>query len=57
MSAQYTKDTAPPGFVYHEGLRRWLHPNDPETWGKVSRNSVCPCGSGKKYKHCHGLLS
>ena len=56
MSAQYTKDTAPPGFVYHEGLRRWLHPNDPETWGKVSRNSVCPCGSGKKYKHCHGNL-
>lgn len=56
MGAQYTKDTAPPGFVYHEGLRRWLHPNDPETWGKVSRNSVCPCGSGKKYKHCHGNL-
>lgn len=56
MSTQYTKDTAPPGFVYHEGLRRWLHPNDPETWGKVSRNSVCPCGSGKKYKHCHGNL-
>jgi preprotein translocase subunit SecA len=28
--------------------------NDPETWGKVGRNEVCPCGSGKKYKHCHG---
>ena len=27
---------------------------DPATWGKVSRNAVCPCGSGKKYKHCHG---
>lgn len=27
---------------------------DPSTWGKVSRNEACPCGSGKKYKHCHG---
>ncbi len=31
-----------------------LNPQDPATWGKVSRNAVCPCGSGKKYKHCHG---
>jgi preprotein translocase subunit SecA len=29
-------------------------PNNPETWGRVGRNEVCPCGSGKKYKHCHG---
>ncbi|RJF76117.1 preprotein translocase subunit SecA [Rhodopseudomonas palustris] len=29
-------------------------PNRPETWGKVGRNEDCPCGSGKKYKHCHG---
>ncbi|HEY0442077.1 MAG TPA: preprotein translocase subunit SecA [Xanthobacteraceae bacterium] len=29
-------------------------PNDPTTWGKVGRNEPCPCGSGKKYKHCHG---
>ena len=29
-------------------------PSDPATWGKVSRNAPCPCGSGKKYKHCHG---
>ncbi|GAB4373462.1 MAG: preprotein translocase subunit SecA [Kiloniellaceae bacterium] len=34
-----------------------IDPNDPSTWGKVSRNAVCPCGSGKKYKHCHGKLS
>ena len=27
---------------------------DPATWGKVGRNELCPCGSGKKYKHCHG---
>jgi preprotein translocase subunit SecA len=31
-----------------------MDPSDPSTWGKVSRNAVCPCGSGKKYKHCHG---
>ena len=31
-----------------------LDPNDPSTWGKVGRNDACPCGSGKKYKHCHG---
>ncbi|WP_422020906.1 preprotein translocase subunit SecA [Roseibium sp.] len=31
-------------------------PNNPETWGKVGRNEACPCGSGKKYKHCHGAL-
>ncbi len=29
-------------------------PQNPETWGKVARNDDCPCGSGKKYKHCHG---
>ncbi|HRO00189.1 preprotein translocase subunit SecA [Nitrobacter sp. TKz-YC01] len=29
-------------------------PNDPASWGKVGRNEDCPCGSGKKYKHCHG---
>jgi preprotein translocase subunit SecA len=31
-----------------------VDPNDPATWGKVARNDKCPCGSGKKYKHCHG---
>lgn len=29
-------------------------PSDPNSWGKVSRNELCPCESGKKYKHCHG---
>ncbi len=27
---------------------------DPSTWGNIARNALCPCGSGKKYKHCHG---
>ncbi|MCB1773156.1 MAG: SEC-C domain-containing protein, partial [Gammaproteobacteria bacterium] len=30
---------------------------DPSTWGRVGRNEPCPCGSGKKYKHCHGKLN
>jgi preprotein translocase subunit SecA len=28
--------------------------HNPRTWGKVSRNAPCPCGSGKKFKYCHG---
>jgi preprotein translocase subunit SecA len=32
-------------------------PNDPTSWGKVGRNETCPCGSGKKYKHCHGRFT
>jgi preprotein translocase subunit SecA len=36
------------------GTARAVDPNDPTTWGKVGRNDPCPCGSGKKYKHCHG---
>ena len=31
-----------------------IDPNDPETWRGLSRNAACPCGSGRKYKHCHG---
>ena len=33
-----------------------VDPNDPKTWGKVGRNAQCPCGSGKKFKQCHGAL-
>ncbi|OZA07694.1 MAG: hypothetical protein B7Y02_13565 [Rhodobacterales bacterium 17-64-5] len=38
--------TARPGFVE----------TDPATWGNPSRNDPCPCGSGEKFKHCHGKL-
>ena len=34
-----------------------MNPGDPATWGKVPRNAACPCGSGKKYKHCHGRVA
>jgi len=34
-----------------------LDPARPETWGKVGRNEPCPCGSGLRYKQCHGKLA
>ena len=33
-----------------------VDPSDPGTWGASGRNDPCPCGSGKKYKHCHGKV-
>jgi preprotein translocase subunit SecA len=34
-----------------------ITPETAEEWGKVGRNELCPCGSGKKYKHCHGKMN
>jgi preprotein translocase subunit SecA len=28
----------------------------PDGWENTGRNSTCPCGSGRKFKHCHGQL-
>ena len=47
---------APPGWELNQSLGRWVDPQDPETWGKVPRNATCPCGTGKKFKHCHGRV-
>jgi preprotein translocase subunit SecA len=44
------------GFAPVEEVRE-RDPNDPTTWGKVGRNETCPCGTGKKYKHCHGRFA
>ncbi|MBB2156702.1 preprotein translocase subunit SecA [Gluconacetobacter diazotrophicus] len=33
-----------------------IMPDDPSSWGETPRNALCPCGSGKKYKHCHGRM-
>ncbi|MEK9796598.1 MAG: SEC-C metal-binding domain-containing protein, partial [Alphaproteobacteria bacterium] len=47
-----------PSSVQARGLAMaGIDPNDPATWGKVPRNAACPCGSGKKYKHCHGRVA
>ncbi|MCH7692818.1 MAG: preprotein translocase subunit SecA [Proteobacteria bacterium] len=51
--------SAPPPPVLPIRLRQaapTLDPDDPATWGRVPRNAPCPCGSGKKYKHCHGRV-
>jgi len=45
---QPVRNAPPPGIK--------ADPNDPATWGKVARNAPCPCGSGKKFKHCHGKI-
>ena len=37
-------------------LAAGVDPADPATWGPSGRNDPCPCGSGKKYKHCHGRV-
>jgi preprotein translocase subunit SecA len=34
-----------------------VDPTNPSTWGTVGRNASCPCGSGKKYKFCHGRVT
>jgi preprotein translocase subunit SecA len=43
-----------PAMANGNGTQAERNPKDPTTWGKVGRNEVCPCGSGKKFKHCHG---
>ncbi|MFN4099431.1 MAG: preprotein translocase subunit SecA, partial [Pararhodobacter sp.] len=37
--------------------REGFDENDPATWGNPGRNDPCPCGSGQKFKHCHGRLA
>ena len=39
-----------------ERPRAAVDPADPSTWRATPRNALCPCGSGKKYKHCHGRI-
>jgi len=48
---------APPRMVTATPNRtQAVDPNDQATWAATPRNALCPCGSGKKYKHCHGRL-
>ncbi|MEL6808245.1 MAG: preprotein translocase subunit SecA [Pseudomonadota bacterium] len=39
-----------------EAVEKGFDENDRSTWGNPGRNDLCPCGSGKKFKHCHGRL-
>ncbi len=46
-----------PGRKKGNDMMSEFDPSDVSTWGQVSRNALCPCGSDKKYKYCHGKLS
>lgn len=53
-----TTDQPPQSAQVHQfPERRAFDQNDPTTWGKIQRNAACPCGSGKKFKQCHGKLN
>jgi preprotein translocase subunit SecA len=45
------------GAVMVGNSRVAVDPRNPSTWGSVGRNAACPCGSGKKYKYCHGRVT
>jgi preprotein translocase subunit SecA len=51
-------DDAPPAKepAHKRTAAAQIDPKNPDTWGRVLRNAPCPCGSGKKYKHCHGVV-
>jgi preprotein translocase subunit SecA len=49
------QQSAPPAQPFRHAKAE-IKADDPSTWGKVARNNPCPCGSGKKYKQCHGKL-
>jgi preprotein translocase subunit SecA len=53
-AAAAVKDAPPP--PTEEALAAGFDPEDRSTWGDPGRNDACPCGSGKKFKHCHGAL-
>jgi len=38
-------------------VRPGFNEADQSTWGAPGRNEKCPCGSGKKFKHCHGRVT
>jgi preprotein translocase subunit SecA len=46
----------PPSLLSDQSPSPMRNPSDPQNWGRVGRNEPCPCGSGKKFKHCHGAL-
>jgi preprotein translocase subunit SecA len=47
---------APPRMTMAPSRTPEVDPNDETTWAATPRNALCPCGSGKKYKHCHGKI-
>jgi preprotein translocase subunit SecA len=56
QAGQRPETEAPAATVRVRRAASQVNPGDPSTWGRVSRNAPCPCGSGKKFKHCHGQV-
>ncbi|WP_445809056.1 preprotein translocase subunit SecA [Yoonia sp.] len=57
MIAQFRQQqAAAAAMAAPEGARDGFDENDLATWGNPGRNDLCPCGSGKKFKHCHGRI-
>jgi uncharacterized protein YecA (UPF0149 family) len=54
--AESTSAPAPIGHVDMMAAAAGRNPDDRSPWGKVARNAPCPCGSGKRYKQCHGAF-
>ena len=54
--AEMEKAAAPQAPAQSSAAVAGFDETDPSTWGNPSRNEACPCGSGKKFKHCHGRL-
>jgi preprotein translocase subunit SecA len=56
MEATAQPATAETGAALPEAAPGFVE-SDPSTWGNPGRNGPCPCGSGRKFKHCHGRLA
>lgn len=52
---QTTEASGPPAPT-EDAIAAGFVADDPSTWGNPGRNDTCPCGSGKKFKHCHGAF-
>ena len=54
MVVRHPSAGAPRPIAAQAPVKHVFDQNDPSSWVDTPRNSPCPCGSGKKYKHCHG---
>ncbi|MFP1643614.1 preprotein translocase subunit SecA [Pontitalea aquivivens] len=55
--AEMLRQMTPAAGAANPKARPGFDENDPATWGDPARNDPCPCGSGEKFKHCHGRLA
>ncbi|WP_047994217.1 preprotein translocase subunit SecA [Puniceibacterium sp. IMCC21224] len=55
-AAVAAEPTAVDGSADNGSVANGFDEGDPASWGDPGRNDLCPCGSGNKFKHCHGRL-